>query len=177
MNKWVALLGAALALSACAVLGPPAIHLDRADIAQRAFIDRGQIDIRKVLGQFEGLAVSGPEVGIQTQAQRVELEWSFRLKESPAGLPLAVHVSISGRPELNASRTGIDLAEARIEQIRLPSIPFVNLGPDKLTEGESLGRLALLGFRPEELNRDGVIYQATGLSVGTFGVRVALSPK
>ena len=177
MNKWIALLGAAWALSACAVLGPPAIHLDRNDIAQRAFIDRGQVDMRKVLGQFEGLAVSGPEVGIQTQAQRVELEWAFRLKESPAGLPLAVHVSISGRPELNASRTGIDLADARIEQIRLPSIPFVNLGPDKLTEGESLGRLPLLGFRPEELNRDGVIYQATGLTVGTFGVRVALSPK
>lgn len=177
MNKWIALLGAALALSACAVLGPPAIHLDRTDLEQRAFIDREQVDIRKVLGQFEGLAVSGPEVGIQTQAQRVELEWAFRLKESPAGLPLAVHVSISGRPELNASRTGIDLADARIEQIRLPSIPFVNLGPDKLTEGESLGRLPLLGFRPEELNRDGVIYQATGLTVGTFGVRVALSPK
>jgi hypothetical protein len=177
MNKWVALLGAALALSACAVLGPPAIHLDRADIAQRAFIDRGRVDISKVLGQFDGLVVSGPEVGIQTQAQRVELEWAFRLKESPAGLPLAVHVSISGRPELNESRTGIDLADARIEQIRLPSIPFLNLGPDKLTEGESLGRLALLGFRPEELNRDGVIYQATGLSVGAFGVRVALSPK
>jgi hypothetical protein len=177
MKKWVALMGAALALSACAVLGPPAIHLDRADIAQRAFVDRGQVDISKFFGQFKGLDVSGPDVGIQTQAQRVELEWAFRLRESPAGFPLAVHVSISGRPELNVQGTGIDLADARVEQVRLPSIPFVNLGPDKLSEGESLGRLPLLGFRPEELNRDGVIYQPTGLTVGAFGVRVALAPK
>ena len=66
---------------------------------------------------------------------------------------------------------------ARIEQVRMPSIPFVNIGSGKLAEGDALGRLPLLAFRPEELNRDGVIYQPTELSVGTFGVRVALVPK
>ena len=177
MKKLIALVGAAWALAACTSFGPPAIHLDRYDIAQRAFVDRDKVDLRKVLGPFEGLALSGPDVGIQTQAQRVELEWSVRLKDSPAGLPLALHVSISGKPELNEARTGIDLADARIEQIRLPSIPFVSMGSIKASEGDALGRLPLLAFRPEELNRDGVIYQATDLSVGTFGVRVALSPK
>jgi hypothetical protein len=177
MKKWLAVF-AAVALSACAsLLGPPAINLARSDIAQRAFVDRQQTDLRKVLGQFEGLAISGPDVGIQTQAQRLQLEWAIRLKEAPAGLPLSIVVAISGKPELNANRTGIDLADARVEQIRLPSIPFVDLGTGRLTEGESLGRLPLLAFRPDELNRDGVIYQPTELSVGVFGVRVALSPK
>jgi len=178
MRKWIAVGLAVAALAGCASLfGPPAIHLDRSDIAQRAFVDRDRVDLQKVLGQFEGLAISGPDVGIQTQAQRIQLEWAIRLKDAPAGIPLAIYVAISGRPELNQDRTGIDLADARVEQVRMPSIPFVNLGSGKLAEGDPLGRLPLLAFRPEELNRDGVIYQPTELSVGAFGVRVALVPK
>lgn len=166
-----------LALAACAAFGPPAINLSRSDIEQRAFVDREKADLRKVLGRVEGLSVSGPDVGVQTQAQRLQLEWAVRLKDSPAGLPLTLHVAISGRPELNENGTGIDLADARVEQIRLPSIPFVNLGSARMSEGDTLGRLPLLTFRPDELNRDGVIYAATGLTVGSFGVQVALSPK
>jgi len=178
MKKWIAIGLTVAALAGCGSLfGPPAIHLDRSDIAQRAFVDRDRADLSKVLGQFEGLAISGPDVGIQTQAQRVQLEWAIRLKEAPAGIPLAIYVAISGKPELNENRTGIDLADARIEQVRLPSIPFVNLGSGKLAEGDALGRLPLLSFRPEELNRDGVIYQPTELTVGAFGVRVALVPR
>ena len=178
MRKWIAVGLAVAALAGCGSLfGPPAIHLDRSDIAQRAFVDRDRVDLQKVLGQFEGLAISGPDVGIQTQAQRVQLEWAIRLKDAPAGIPLAIYVAISGRPELNQDRTGIDLADARVEQVRMPSIPFVNLGSGKLAEGDPLGRLPLLAFRPEEMNRDGVIYEATELSVGAFGVRVALVPK
>lgn len=177
MKQWFLVLGAAWSLAACMSFGPPVIHLSRSDIAQRAFVDREQVDLRKVFGAFEGLAVTGPDVGIQTHAQRVQLEWAFRLRESPAGLPLSVYIAISGKPELNEGRTGIDLADARIEQIRLPSIPFFNIGPGNLSAGDALGRLPLLAFRPDELNRDGVIFQATGLSVGAFGVRVDLSPK
>ena len=177
MKKWIAVGLAIAALAGCASLGPPAIHLDRADIAQRAFIDRDKADLRQVFGQFEGLEISGPDVGIQTQAQRVQLEWAIRLKESPAGIPLAIYVALSGKPELNESRTGIDLTDARIEQVRMPSIPFVNLGSGKLAEGDTLGRLPLLAFRPEELNRDGVIYQPMEITVGVFGVRVALAPR
>ena len=178
MKKWIAIGWVVAALAGCASLfEPPAIHLDRSAIAQRAFVDRDRVDLQKVLGPFEGLAISGPDVGIQTQAQRVQLEWAIRLKESPAGIPLAIYVALSGKPELNESRTGIDLADARIEQVRMPSIPFVNLGSGKLAEGDALGRLPLLAFRPEELNRDGVIYQPTDLSIGVFGVRVGLAPK
>ena len=34
-----------------------------------------------------------------------------------------------------------------------------------------------IGERAFELNRDGIIYRATGLSLGTFGLRVDLAPK
>jgi hypothetical protein len=178
MRKWLALLCAAWVLGACTTLfGPPAIHLGRSDIAERAFVDRGRVDVRKLLGQFEGLAIDGPDVGIQTRAQRVQLEWAIRLKDVSAGLPLVIHIAISGRPELNESRTGIDLADARVEHVRLPSIPFVDFGRGRPAEGESLGRLPLLALRPDELNRDGVVYEATGVAVDVFGLHVALAPK
>jgi hypothetical protein len=164
-------------VGACTAFGPPAIVLSRSDIGERAFIDRSGGDLAKVFRQFEALDVSGPDIGFQTQAQRVELGWSLRLKEAPLGVPLTVRIAISGRPELNPQGNGIDLVDSRIEEIRLPSIPFVNIDTRQSTEGDSLGRIPLLAFRPDELNRDGVIYRATGLSLGTFGLRVDLAPK
>ena len=173
------LLAAATALlAACAALGPPAIVLSRSDIAERAFVDRREVDTKKIFKGLEGLAISGPDVGFQTTAQRVELAWTAKLADGPIGIPLTLRVTISGTPVLNAPGNGIDLADTRIEDVRLPSIPFVNLDTKKLhTSGEALGTLPLLQFRPDELNRDGVVYRPTGIELGTFGLRVDLAPK
>ncbi len=168
----------ALLLAACSVFGPPAIHLTRSDIAERAFIDRKSTDFRRIFKGLEALNISGPEVGFQIVAQRVELAWSAKLTDGPMGIPLSLAVSISGAPRLNAQRNGIDLTDTRIEEVHLPALPFFNLDMKKLNaSGDSLGTIPLLQFRPEELNRDGVVYQATGLSLGTFGLRVDLEPK
>ena len=174
----IALIGAALALAACTALGPPAITLSRSEIAERAFIDRQSIDPKRVFKGIEGLDITGPDVGFQTTAQRIELAWSARLADGPLGLPLALRMSLSGAPVLNAQGNGIDLAEVRIEEVRLPSVPFLNLDTRSMNEsGDSLGTLPLLQFRPDELNRDGVVYRATSISLGTFGLRVDLVPK
>jgi hypothetical protein len=168
----------ALLLAACSVFGPQMIHLTRSDIAERAFVDRKSTDFRRIFRKLEALNISGPEVGFQTAAQRVELVWSAKLADGPMGVPVTLSVSISGAPMLNAQRNGIDLADTRIEEVRLPSVPFFNLDSKKLNmSGDSLGTLPLLQFRPEELNRDGVVYQPMGLSLGTFGLRVDLEPK
>lgn len=177
MPKWLALIVVATGLAACTVFGPPAVHLTRSDIAQRAFIDRDRTELNRILGRLDGLAISGPDVGIATQAQRLELEWTLQTTQTPMGVPLSISIAISGSPELNATRTGIDLADARVERVRLPALPLFDLGAARLPQGESLGRLPLLAFRPEELNRDGVLYQATGLALGPFGLRVDLVPK
>ena len=61
-----------------------------------------------------------------------------------------------------------------IEEVRMPVVPFVSLDARSLNQsGESLGSLPLLAFRPEELNRDGVIYQARQVSIGVFGIESA----
>jgi hypothetical protein len=173
------MLGVAFAvLAGCSAFGPPAITLTRGEIAERAFIDRKQVDAKKIFRGMEGLDVSGPDVGFQTTAQRVELAWTARLADGPMGIPLSLRIAISGTPVLNAQGSGIDLAEMRIEEVRLPSLPFISLDTMKFGRGgDSLGTMPLLQFRPEELNRDGVIYRPTEISLGTFGLRVDLEPK
>ena len=171
-------LATCLTLAACAAFGPPAINLSRGDIAQRAFIDRQQVDLRDVLKGIEGLEISGPDVGVQLEAARLQFGWTAKLAEAPMGIPLSVYVALSGRPVLNAAGNGIELADARIEEVRMPVVPFVSLDARSLNQsGESLGSLPLLAFRPDELNRDGVIYQARQVSIGVFGMRVDLVPK
>lgn len=176
--KRVVTLTFACLLAACAALGPPAINLSRSDIAERAFIDRAEFNTSKIFRGFDGLSITGPEVGFQTTAQRLEFAWTARLADNPLGLPLSMRATISGRPVLNAQLNGIDLEDARIEEVRLPSIPFVNLDTRKaLNDGDTFGTIPLLQFRPEELNRDGIVYVPTALSLGTFGLRADLSPK
>ncbi len=166
------------ALSACTALGPPTINLSRSDIAERAFIDRRDIDTKKIFKGMDKLAISGPDVSFQTTAQRIELGWTAKLAEGPMGIPLSLVVSISGAPALNSQKNGIDLTDVRVEDVRLPSIPFLNFSEAQAQrKGESLGTMPLLQFRPEELTRDGIAYAPTTLELGTFGLRVGLQPK
>lgn len=165
-------------LGACSAFGPPAITLSRSDIAERAFVDRKEVDTSKFFKGLQGIAITGPEVGFQPGAQRIEFTWTASLTDRPFGLPLSVRATMSGRPVLNAQRNGIDLEDARVDEVRLPSIPFLNLDTRQMAQGgESLGTLPLLQFRPEELNRDGIVYTPTTLSLASFGLQVGLSPK
>ncbi len=95
--KWLGIIGTAFALAGCAVL-ESAITLSRSEIGQRAFIDRREVDLKKVFKGMEGLSITGPDVGFQTSAQRLELAWTARPKESPLGIPLSLCVSLSGAP-------------------------------------------------------------------------------
>jgi hypothetical protein len=167
-----------LLVGACAAIGPPAIQLSRGELAQRAFVDRQQVDLRSILKGMDGLQLSGPDVGVQLEAARLQFGWTAKLAEAPMGIPLTVYVALSGKPVLNAGGNGVDLAEARIEEVRMPMVPFVSFDARSLNQsGDAIGTLPLLAFRPEELNRDGVIYQARQISIGVFGMRVDLVPK
>lgn len=166
------------ALSGCTAFGPPAITLSRGDIAERAFVDRREVDTRRIFKGMDKLAISGPDVSFQTVAQRIELGWSAKLAEGPMGIPLTLVVAISGAPVLNAQMNGIDLADVRVEDVRLPSVPFLNFGEGQAQRrGETLGTMPLLQFRPDELTRDGIAYAPTTVELGTFGLRVGLQPK
>jgi len=93
-------------------------------------------------------------------------------------LPLSLRIAVSGAPVLNESRDGIDLVDARVEEVSVTGVPFLSLNrAADVDRGQSLGTLPLLRLRPDELTRDGVEYAPTTLSVGSFGLRVELQPK
>lgn len=164
-----------LMLAACATLGPPAIVYSRSDIAQQAFIDRREEGaFADVFRGLEGVDFTGPDVGFAVSAQRIEMIWSATLGDGPLGVPLKASLTISGAPQLNAAADGIDLVDARIERLKLP---LVSVGGDASAEDRVLGRLPLLRFDEQELNRDGILYRAESVSLGTFGLRVSLVEK
>jgi len=165
-------------LTACAAFGPPDILLTRGDIGERAFVDRGQVAFGRIFKGTDGLAITGPDVGFQLNAQRIELAWTAKLGEGPLGVPLSLRLALTGTPVLNAQRNGIDLADVRIEEIRMPGVPFLNIDTTKFrSDDDSFPALPLLQFRPDELNRDGIVYQPASIALETFGLRVGLTPK
>lgn len=173
MLKRLALLAATLLLAACAGFGLPGLTLSLTDIADRAFVERHG-DLARVLRLFDSVDIGRPDVALMPESQRLQLGWTIGLRQS--GLPLTVRVSISGRPELNSQRNGLDLADSRIEELRLPSVPLVNLA-GRVRAGESLGRLPLLNFTPAELTQAGIVYQAAAVALSPHGLRIDLSPR
>lgn len=173
-RQLIGLLMALAALAACTAIGPPAINYSRADIQKQAFLDRREGELAALFQGLEGANVTGPDVGFATNAGRIELGWTARLGDGPLGMPLKLSVVISGTPELNAARDGIDLEDVRVEQVKMP---FIKMGSDKLKQNASLGRLPLLTIDPGQLNRDGVLYQAESLSLSSTGLRVNLARK
>ena len=167
-----------LLLGACAAIGPPAIQLSRSQLAQRAFIDRQQVDLRSILKGMEGLELSGPDVGVQLEAARLKFGWTAKFAEAPMGFPLSVYVALSGKPVLNAAGMAwtSPMHASRRCACRIGALRLARRALARPV-GRILRYVALLAFRPDELNRDGVIYQARQLSVGAFGLRVDLVPK
>jgi len=161
-------------LWACTALGPPSINYTAADIEKQAFLDRREGALAELFQGLEKAKVQGPDVGIATNAGRLELAWTAKLASGPLGMPLNLSVTISGTPELNAARDGIDLTDTRVEEVKMP---FIKMGSDKLRKSAPLGRVPLLTFDPAALNRDGVLYQAESLTLSGSGLRVNLAPK
>jgi hypothetical protein len=175
--RGIILLGLLAVLAGCASFGQPAIIYSRSDIEKRAFIDRTSGEFGKLFKGTEGAAITGPEVGFMIASQRIELAWTAKLPDGPMAIPFSLHIAISGIPRLNAAKQGIDLTDTRLEDFRVPAIPFFDVAAAKMREGSSLGTIPLLQIAPSELRRDDVVYEATGISLGICGMRVRLAPK
>lgn len=173
MFKRCFLLFATSLFVACAGLALPGLTLTLDEIAERAFIDR-KGDLARVLRLFDAVDIGRPDVALMPETQRLQLGWTIALRQS--GLPFGVRVAISGRPELNSQKNGIDLVDTRVEELRLPSVPLLDFAR-RFQVGESLGRLPLLTFTPAEMNRAGIVYQAAGLALSPRGVHVDLAPR
>jgi hypothetical protein len=161
-------------LSACATMhGPQSITLSTAEIEQQI-----QVDLGGVVETFKGLDAHRPEVSLMPASERLLLEWNFKLADGPTGSPVGIVVDLSGKPVLNAARSGIDLTQARIEDVRLAGLlRFLSLARFVDQKGIALPDLPLMTLPTDRLRQSGVAYEATGVSVGYTGLKVDIAPR
>ena len=173
MRRFVAPVLVAL-LSACATMhGPQTITLSTAEIEQQI-----QVDLGGVVAMFSGLDAHRPKVSLMPASERVLLEWNFKLPDVLTGSPLGVAVEVSGKPVLNAARTGIDLTQVRIDDVRLVGPPlFLSLAGLLDQKGMTLPDLPLITLPAERMRRSDVAYVATGVGVGFTGLRIDIVPR
>ncbi len=173
MRHLAALLLAGL-LAACATMhGPQTLTLSTADIEQQVVADLGG-----VLEAFKGLDAGRPEVSLMPNAQRLQVEWKIALPNASTGLLTGVALVITGAPTLNAARNGVDLAQVTVEDVRLTGLPrFLGLSRFMDLKGMTLPDLPLVSLPPERLRQSDVAYEATGVSVGYFGLRIDITPR
>ncbi len=176
MTRIALLLACGAALAGCASLpGPRSLTLSPTEIERQI-----EADLGAAFELFKGLDVRRPEIALMPVSERLQLTWTVRVPDGPAGVPLGVAVSLAGKPALNAARTGIKLTQVTVEDVRLTGVPALfNLGLAQLGErkGASLPDLPLLTLTPEQLTRRQVAYAATGVTVTFTGLRVDLEPK
>jgi hypothetical protein len=173
MRRFVAPVLVAL-LSACATMhGPQTITLSTAEIARQI-----QVDLGGVVEMFKGADAPRPEVSLMPVAERLLLEWDFKLPDGPTGSPMGVVVGLSGKPVLNAARDGIDLTQVQVEDVRLSGLPrFLGLARLVDQKGMTLPDLPLMTLPTDRLRQSDVAYVATGVAVGFTGLKVEIVPR
>ncbi|MDZ7653776.1 MAG: hypothetical protein U5L03_15135 [Burkholderiaceae bacterium] len=75
---------------------------------------------------------------------------------------------MSGKPQLNAGKSGVMLTEVKVEDVRLLGLPnLLGLGQGHLPTRKDtpLPDLPLFSFAPGQLKRADVAYGATGVEV------------
>jgi hypothetical protein len=165
-----------LLLAACASQpGPRSFTLSPAEIERQI-----EADLGSTFELFRGLDVRRPEVVLMPISERLQLTWNVRVPGGPIGAPLGVVVALTGRPVLNAARSGIELKQVTLEDVRITGAPALfSFGLAQLGErrGAQLPDLPLVALPPEQMTRQRVAYGATGVVVTFSGLRVDLEPR
>jgi len=165
-----------LLLAGCATApGPRSFTLTPDDIERQIVADLGT-----TFEPFRGLDMRRPEVELMPVSERVQLTWTVRVLDGPNNVPLAVAVAVAGKPKLNAARSGIELTEVALEDVRVTGAPMLfsfwlaQFGDRK---GTKLPDLPLVLLPAEQMTRKQVAYGAIGVVVTFTGLRVDLEPK
>jgi hypothetical protein len=165
-----------LLMVACASMpGPRSFTLSPGDIERQI-----EADLGATFELFKGLDVRRPEVALMPVSGRLQLTWTVRVPDGPTSSPLGVAVSLTGTPALNAGRSGVDLTEVMLEDVRVTGVPMLfSFGLAQLGDrkGATLPDLPLMALPAEQLTRSQVAYGATGVAVTFTGLRVDLEPR
>ena len=171
-----AISGAALLASCASVLGPREVDLPLHKL--QAGIDRRFPVDNRLLELFD-VRLSRPQLNV-LPGDRVSLTVEASVAQSFLRNPLAGTLAFSGRLYIDQARSGVYLAEPRIERFAVSGIDeSVQRQLARAANGlldRALLDIPVYSFRMEELRYAGVQYVPTRIATTANGLRVSLEP-
>jgi hypothetical protein len=168
---------AAAALSSCAsLIGPREVDLPLAKL--QASLDRRFPMDKRLLELFD-VRLSRPQLAVLAD-DRVALTVDASVAQSFLRNPVAGTLAFSGRLYIDQARSGVYLAEPRIERFAVSGIDeSVQRQLARAANGlldRALLNIPVYSFRMEELKYAGVQYVPTRIATTANGLRVSLEP-
>ena len=168
--------GAALLASCASVLGPREVDLPLHKL--QAGLDRRFPVDNRLLELFD-VRLSRPQLNV-LPGDRVSLTVDASVAQSFLRTPLAGTLAFSGRLYIDQARSGVYVAEPRIERFAVSGIDE-SIGRQLTRAANGVLDRALLdipvySFRMEDLRYAGVQYVPTRIATTANGLRVSLEP-
>jgi hypothetical protein len=162
------------------VHGPRTLAITREDIERSIEVDLGSL-----IEIVRGLVTRRPEVAFMPVSGRVELAWHLAVPAdtqggSLFGASIGMAFIVTGRPELNEARTGIELKDVRLDDVRMIGLPrMLDFGLGRLSgkKGAALPDLPLYQLTPQQLRVADVAYGPTAVEVGYGALDVRIEPR
>lgn len=170
-------LAAAAVLTSCAsILGPREVDLPLSKL--QAGIDRRFPMDNRLLELFD-VRLSRPQLAV-LPGDRVALTIDASVAQSFLRNPLSGTLAFSGRLVVDPARSGVYLAEPRLERFAISGLDeAVGRQLSRAANGvleKAILDIPVYSFRMDELRYAGVQYVPTRIATTTTGLRVSLEP-
>jgi hypothetical protein len=176
LKRLAALSTAALLASCASVLGPREVDLPLHKL--QASLDRRFPVDNRLLELFD-VRLSRPQLNV-LPGDRVSLTVDASVAQSFLRNPLAGTLAFSGRLYVDPARSGVYLAEPRIERFAVSGLDAsVQRQLARAANGlldRAILDIPVYSFRMEELRYAGVQYVPTRIATTANGLRVSLEP-
>jgi len=172
----LAVSGAALLASCASMLGPREVDVPLWKL--QASLDRRFPVDNRLLELFD-VRLTRPQLAVH-EGDRVSLTVDASLAQSLLREPLAGNLVFSGRLYVDPARSGVFMAEPRIERFAIGGMD--NLVQRQLTRAANglmdtlVVDIPVYTFRMEELRYAGVQYAPTRIATTANGLRILLEP-
>ncbi|QNA90925.1 DUF1439 domain-containing protein [Massilia sp. Dwa41.01b] len=169
--------GATLLASCASILGPRDVDIPLSSL-QAGLERRFPLDHR--LLQLFDLRLARPQLRL-LPGDRVSLTVEATVAQSFLRNPLAGTLALSGRLNIDPARSGVFLAEPRIERFDIGGLDSgVQAQLARAANGvldRTMVDIPIYSFRMEELRYAGVQYVPTRIATTANGLRVSLEPE
>ena len=177
LTSFAAVSGAVLLSSCASMLGPREVDLPLSKL--QASLDRRFPMDNRMLELFD-VRLSRPQLAVH-EGDRVSLSVDATVAQSFLRNPLSGSLAFSGRLVVDPARSGVYLAEPRLERFTISGLD------ESVTRQLSRAANAVLeraildvpvySFRMDELRYAGVQYVPTRIATTSSGLRVSLEPE